>query len=139
MRNQLLDTYSATIFALLDQDIESICVEALFHAYPHDHEHMIGRFNAAFEFEEAASCLWMMNMDAVGRERVSEYFENMGIDTRFLVLIMNMYNNFSADNFPLAWDVFCSRKRDALAMIRYIVDNDTEESEECAAAILAHF
>jgi hypothetical protein len=137
MRAQLLDTYSSTIFALLDADIENICLEALFHAYPDNREHMVGRFNAAFDFEEAVSCLWMMNMDSTGRERVSEYFENMGIDTRFLTLIMAMYNNFTMDNYPMAWEIFDERKRDALAMIRYIVDNHDEASEECASVVLA--
>lgn len=138
MRDQLLDTYAVTIFALLDPNIEQMCMDAIMHSYPYDQDHMLDRFNGANDFEEPASDLWMMNMDAVGRERVAEYFENQGIDTRFFDLVMTMYNNFNMENYPVAWDIFHAKKRDALAMIRYVVDNEDDASEECAAVILAY-
>ena len=138
MRDQLLDTYAVTIFALLDPNIEQLCMDAIMHAYPYDQDHMLDRFNRANDFVEAASDLWMMNMDAMGRERVASYFENQGIDTRFLDLVMTMYNNFNRENYPVAWDIFNNFSADALAMIRYVVDNEDDAAEECAAVILAY-
>jgi hypothetical protein len=138
MRDQLLDSYCASIFALLDPGVEHICMDALVYAYPHNYEHMLARFNATHDFEETASDLWMMNMDAAGRERVAEYFVNHGVDTRFLDLVMSMYNNFGAGNYPVAWEIFNNRARDALALLRYIVDNEDEAAEECSAAVLAY-
>jgi hypothetical protein len=139
-REVLLNTHGRTISQLLNP--LDFCEEALKHAYRSEAEHMIKKLRKNREnWMEKCSALWMLDLDSIGRRGVKEYFVNVGIDARFLELVMKLHNQLSekqCDDMgaPLAWGVFNAYCQDALAMLSYIYVNDNQEADDCAKIVL---